>query len=56
MSTTDDKKRELGKLLESIAVSGSSFEAANLSIKILKVTEELKKESGVVQPGPEESE
>ena len=56
MRTADEKKRELGRLLESIALSGSSFEAADLATKILKITEELKKESGVVQPRPEESE
>jgi hypothetical protein len=56
MGATDEKKEELSKLLKSIAVSGSSFEAAELSEKVVVLTEELKEDSGVMQKGPKESE
>jgi hypothetical protein len=56
MGTTEEKKKELGKLLNSIALSGSSFEAAELSVKVVELSTELKKDSGVMQPSPKEDE
>jgi hypothetical protein len=48
------KVEEILTLVDSIALSGSSFDSAVLSGKIVKLTEELKKHTGVIQPGPKE--
>jgi len=40
MTLTDDQKKALDELLKSITVSGSSFESADLALKIAKITEE----------------
>jgi len=55
MGAIDEKKRELDKLLESIIVSGSSFESADLARKIAKITEELKEDSKSLESATEES-